>query len=467
MTNNFKRLSKYWMIYRFWEISKTTFFLFIFFQLISKITPIPFIYLAFILSIYSIFEYSTIYIEWKNFKYKLSESNFTLIKGRLFKTEKTFSKSQVQNISSYAPFLHRIFGLQMCVITLGSSGDKSTVKLSMLNDKETNHILNYLSTDNDEKSTTNDKKIIYTTNLKEIIIGSLSLTKIIIFSTFLYSINNNIKKHFGFSFFKLIEQNIKNFENTFLTIIFLAIIYYMYSLVKNYMLYGNYIVQEYDNLLYLSRGVIDKNSVVIDKSNIKGINIKYSPIQKIFGICQIDLIFTSNDIKTKNNNTSVLLPFVNIKKSQHIISNILPNFCFNEKLTKLPKKSMISIFLKSLHLLLILIILFYINFLNFRYFYLALIIFIVFVKVASPFINSYFIDGKKVIFKKLNLRINLFITNTYHIEEINITQNFIQQILKLCKISIVNKKDPYIYKSISDIPLDKSEYLIKFYKDKL
>lgn len=465
MNDNFKRLSKYWMIYRTWEISKSIFFLFIFIQLITRFTFISFNILVFILAIFAIFEYATIYLEWRNFKYKITNNNFTIEQGRLFKTKKTFSEDQIQSINTYSPFFHRLFGLHMSVITLGSTGDRSTIKLTMLNDEEINNIINTLNTNHyDNTYKKSEQTLIYQSTLKEIVIGSLTPAKFILFSAFIYAIYNNLVKFFDISILDLIRSNFENINGLIALFFIIAFSYYIYSTIKNYIIYGNYTVHQEDDYLFLSRGVVDKNSIVINKKDIKGINIKYSLLQKVLGICRVNIIYTSSKVDSKNNNSNVFLPFINFDKAQSIIKKTLPDFSYDKNLTNLPKSSVISSLLNNFYIAVILLVLFITNFLNFGFLCLIVLILFILQKFIRPFINAYILDNNKIIFKNIKVNINIYISNVCYLEEINLSQNFIQKITNLSTLSVINKKNPYIRRSMADIPLKYAKKITNRYK---
>ena len=182
MTNsNYKRLPKFWMIFRLWKVSKSAFFLFISIKVITNFLPISYSFLVTIYSVYFFIEYTTIYWQWLNFKYKLDSNRILIKKGIIFKTEQSVSNDQIQNINMQSPFFHKIFNYSMITIIIGSTGDNSTIKIPILSINEALNIAKKLDPNVSNNKNINDYHMIHKTNIKEIVVGSITFTKVLFF----------------------------------------------------------------------------------------------------------------------------------------------------------------------------------------------------------------------------------------------------------------------------------------------
>ena len=231
MTNsNYKRLPKFWMIFRLWKVSKSAFFLFISIKVITNFLPISYSFLVTIYSVYFFIEYTTIYWQWLNFKYKLDSNRILIKKGIIFKTEQSVSNDQIQNINMQSPFFHKIFNYSMITIIIGSTGDNSTIKIPILSINEALNIAKKLDPNVSNNKNINDYHMIHKTNIKEIVVGSITFTKVLFFSSFLYSLQDKLVDYFNFSLTDFLRTGLESISSRYIIIIAFIIIYILYNL---------------------------------------------------------------------------------------------------------------------------------------------------------------------------------------------------------------------------------------------
>lgn len=466
MTNsNYKRLPKFWMIFRLWKVSKSAFFLFISIKVITNFLPISYSFLVTIYSVYFFIEYTTIYWQWLNFKYKLDSNRILIKKGIIFKTEQSVSNDQIQNINMQSPFFHKIFNYSMITIIIGSTGDNSTIKIPILSINEALNIAKKLDPNVSNNKNINDYHMIHKTNIKEIVVGSITFTKVLFFSSFLYSLQDKLVDYFNFSLTDFLRTGLESTSSRYIIIIAFIIIYILYNIIKNYLIYGNYIIKENENYIVLSKGIIDKNSIFIRKKHVQGIIINYTLIQKLFNLCTIKLVLVSNE-EDSQNKVNIFLPFIKFDKGVKIIKRIFPEFSYEYTHT-IPKKSFVLNFIRNKYFYFILTILFLNNTFGLNFLFLVIIIAILIQNVLSPFYNGYKIAMNKIIIKSLKLSMNIYITNLTRVEEITTSQKLLQRKMGVYSFSIINKEKPYIKKKINDIPIENHNELMKFYKDTL
>jgi len=467
MYSSYKKLPASWIIYKVWNISKGTFYLFVFFKMLSIILNISINFLVAFLIIYFLFSLISCFLQWINFKYTIYNGKMFIQKGALFKQEKTFNKNQIQNITIISPFLHRLFKRYSINITLTSIGDNSNIKMEMLSFDEVKKIqkkLDIYDIDNDMTISNNNTIFRYQPNLSEIFIGSLTIVKFLIFVSFIYSFFDKVKEFLGIDAFRYFKNIISSNFNNIYMILLTIFIYILFNIVTNILLYGNYIVTGREDYISMSKGIIDKDSFTLSKDKVKGLSIQYSLLQKVLGICKVKIVFTESSDDPNSRKLNILFPFIKIKNVDNTINLLLPSYSSYHDLKKLPFVSIIANFYNCKWFIIILLLLLVNDVLGLSLFYKILLIFIGAIQIFKTYTNSYYFGKDKVQIKKLIINITIYTTHINNIEEVLLKQNYVQKRLNLCSIIIVNQGSPYIRNCIDNIPTKDAGKLIEYYQ---
>ncbi|KZM52580.1 PH domain-containing protein [Aeribacillus sp. FSL K6-1121] len=480
-SSQLKRLPPLWVFLKTVKAIRDTIFLSIFLKFFINYIPVHFDYVKWLMIPYLMYQFVSILLEWKHFGYLLTGKELFVEKGRFIKVHRHIPLERIQGINEFTPLFYRLFGFTILLLDTGTGGDKkdSSIKLEMLSSKEAERIKNYLitygnlklenlkkgsDTENDVEETL--RRLHYEISKKEIIIGSVTSLKALLFFTFIYSIYSDVKQFFS------IEEQIDQILSFFLSswwmilsgLFILFILSTGYGILKTYIQYGEYKVFSDSNRIYIKKGKVNYTEFSIPKEKIQAINISTTFLKKIFGIVKVRIIITNDEdeeVKTSN----VLFPFINENKAKDLIAGILPEFRINQNMNRIPKSSVIIKILRTSYIWIIISLLIHFFAPSFWYLAITVIILTLISQILNGMFSSYSFKGKNIQIKKYSLfSIKLFITSRAKIEEVKLTENFLQRIFRLSSLIIVTRENPAKIIRILDIPSEASKTFYTNYK---
>lgn len=478
-----KRLHPFWLILKSGKSIKEIILISIFLTVILNLNSNSLFleYKNLLICLFIIYKIISIILEWKNFGYFFTNKELFVQNGCFIKVKRHIPLKNIKGLNQNTNFFHRLLGFTSLLLDIGANEKEGFVKLDMVTHTEANnikqHLRNYSSLSIEEKSENYESNIEssikqknnYKLSFKELIIGSITSLKPIFFWTFLYSIYSQIEEYFSLD--KYFDNTISFFTSSWyveiIGIIFLLILSLIYGIIKNYLQYGDLSVTSDNNQIYIQKGKIDITEFSIQKDQIQAIIISSSVFKKITGLVKVKVISTNDkedeDIKTSN----ILFPFIHEKELKKLMPNLLPNFKISENMDKIPKSSVMLKILRIIPACTFVAIIVHFFIPNLWYIIISIFTIIVINQIFNGLFSKYILNEETLQIKTYSFSTKLFITNKSKIEELKITETFLQRKLGLSSCIITSRANPVKITKIQDIPKSSSEYYYQKYKENL
>lgn len=408
-----------------------------------------------IICIYAFIYIFIIYFKWSKTNVLISKNDLYIEHGIFIKKKINMNTSNINGINVTTSFIESILNLTTVNIDLGTNNFKIEYVPKYIAEKM-NQMINNKNTD---LSTYEEK---YTLNKYEYIVGSLSLIKLLIFGTFLYSMYEKVNEYIFIDLEK-IENIIKS--NIYISIIIYILLGLIYSILKSFYKYGGYNVKVNNKCIEVNSGKINSQGYVIKIDNINAITIHYSILKKITKLIKIKTISLKDEKEDEATKLDILFPFIVEEQGYIFIRLYFPQFYIKGEYKKLPISALISKCIRSFIISIIIIFISSYFFKNQLIYTKIFCIIFILLNVLGAIFNGYLIDENKLSFKKIGVFNKIYITNLKNVQEISITQNFIQKMFFISTISIVNKSNPAYKLKFYDIPYRQSKFIIKKFEE--
>lgn len=420
--------------------------------------------------LYLIYKPISILLDWRHFKFLFTNNELCIHEGRFFKTKRFIPLDNIQGINQNTSFFHRFFGFTSLILNTGSSGDDSSVKLEMISNKEAAQIREFLTQvgyikgiDKQEQqipvtSGTDQfpKRNHYEITSKELFISSIISLRFLFFVVVLYSVYSDINDFISLD--KYIDAIISFFQQswllTVLGVIAFIILSMGYGVLKTHIQYRNFVVTSDGYRIFIKKGMFTKTEFSIPKEKVQAININATFLQRCFRIVVVKIVSISDTDNEEIRISNILFPFIDKDRAALLISEILPGFRVESGMTKIPRTSIFVKIVRSSY--------FWIGgpaiIFNFwpELWYLSVALFIIFItsQVLSGLQSKYKLHDPFIQFQKGGLSTRLFVTKRVKIEELKMTESWLQRKFGLATIHISTRANPIKRSKISDIPKD-------------
>lgn len=378
---------------------------------------------------------------WYNFSLKFNSNVLTIREGGMFVRERRIQFNDIEGYNEKANVLEKIFGLSSLILKVEKNTNEKNIILPYIKNDYINIIKSNITVEKD-KLVNNQNKYYYKVSFKQILKGSMTSLNILVFFTFFYTIYENVNSIFNFDN----EINIvKKLYLTNLTSIFIGttlvlLLIILFGIFKNFIQFGDFKLTDNKNFIYTNWGIFLHYDNAIDKRQISAIHIQSTFWQRFFKIHKISVINLNS--KNENLETNILIPFIEKNKINEILNTLfkvkLDNFIYY-KLTKF------SVFTKLIRTswswLIVLPVCLYF-FRDYWLIFIFLILLVLFSQIFQVFFNKYYYTNKLLIYQHSGISTSEYIINFDNIEDVVITQNFIQKLFKVCSTSIVIKDSP-------------------------
>ncbi|MFJ6413378.1 PH domain-containing protein [Terribacillus saccharophilus] len=480
----YKRLPPLWMGLKALRSLKEIIFFTIFLSVVSttRFSPFSFDHVKWIIAAYGIYKVISIVLEWKHFGYFFDNEGLHIKSGRFIKMNRHIPYQRIQGINEYTPFFHRLLGLTILLLDLGTNDKKSSVKLDMLTKNSSEEIKDSLIKygsipkdnvnieENEQGVITKEhplRKTIYRISNKEIVIGSVTSLKLILFFTLLYSVYGNVERFFS------VELNVERVVSYFtsswwltsLGIVTLIVISTAYGVLKTYLRYGDFSVASDQHRIYINKGRVNTTDFSIPKNKIQAVSIKYSLLYKLTGLVKVRLISTNDSDNQEVQTSNVLFPFINEKKARSLIGGMLPEFRVHESITTVPKKSIIPKLMRTFYLWLAAIAAVYLYLPSFWYIAFVFVSYTLISQIRSGLFSGYSFEGDSIQLKKCRLSSSVIITSRSRLEELRFSQTLMQRMFGLSSLTMVSRSNPAKTTRMWDVPFKVSMELYTMFKE--
>jgi putative membrane protein len=436
-----------------------------------------------------------IVLKWLTKTYKLDGTSFELKEGIFTKTNQTIPFSKVQNVNYRTSLFHRIFNLTSIRFETGMAGADSAVEFKVIRKGEAEKLEQLVSRFQEEEAAevplppliAEDKEedkatehaapsprtVHFTPGKRDIILASFtSLSFFVLFSAIL-SIYFKIDEVFDLDkqaqglLAKLMDSEILLAAIIALLLLASTAI----GVARTYLKYGKYEISSDRERIYIVQGVLDESRFSILKERVQAIEVKQPLIKRLLGLAEVKLTSAGGvSLGEDSPEISTLYPFLPVKRSYDMISEILPKYEVTREMKRLPKKSFWIRLLKPSWLWILAtagLFWFKPEILHVEQAWwilsAALLITIGLLRILDYWNTRYTLNSQFIQMKTGSLSTSLFISKREKVIEVSVSSNPFQKRLGLASIETVNRAKPVLHTSLDDVPKEMAADLYEWY----
>lgn len=475
-----QRLHPLWIIFSVGKFMKEFIIPIVFFFLFkagSQSMVIHYVKLALIL--YMIYRFISILLSWWNFKYVFTDKELQINEGRFVKEERFISLDRIQSVQLNTSFVQRLFGLTTLSLHTGAIDDKSTIKLEAISRKEAERIQRHLRLSDiarmdetlpevEEMTQKHSARIEhYEVTLKEILVASFTSFRFLALIPLLFSLYFKINEFFSLDGYK--DTIITFFEKSWfilaIVICIILILSMLFGIGMMYVQYGNFRVASDYNRIFIKKGIFNQTEFSIPKEKVQAIKFNKSLLRRWLGIAEVELI-SAGVAGEEKIETNVLFPFISEKRAQRLIVEILPTFKIESTMVKLPKTALIVKLMRPSYLWIIAAAVVFYFWPTLWYILLIMLIFIVISRIVHYFHSGYLLSTPYIQLQSGSFSTELFLTTRQKIEELEMTESWLQRKFGLASLKISTRAKPIHVSTISDIPKEMAEHYYHWYANR-
>ncbi|TMW73539.1 PH domain-containing protein [Alteribacter natronophilus] len=329
-------------------------------------------YYLFILIFLLVFSSISGFLYWLTFRYKLEDRELHVKHGLIFRKKRYIHQDRVQSIDLNAKLIQRMFNLVEVKIETAGGGEEPEFRIIALNRSEAETIRDELlyggdegeesaesdspaavpeGTEGEEETVPAEKKpserkkkpLDYEWKLtgKRLFAAALTSSGIGLAATFVAAVFSQfqqfIPEHWYETAFGIIVQSSVTFILIFVLLVLLVA--WLIRIVSTVLKYGNFSIEQRGNEIVISRGLLERRQLTLNRDRITAIRIVQNVLRQPFGFSAVYVESAGGGTKEEDLST-ILIPLCRESEIQGHLKALVPDFAFERKLTGLPGKSM-------------------------------------------------------------------------------------------------------------------------------
>jgi putative membrane protein len=406
-------------------------------------------YIFLIASILTIF---SILLNWFYHRYEMVGNSIVVYEGIFVRKQRTVALDRIHNQVSNTTFVHRWFGLTSLTLETGTSGENATFTFPVITEKEKQRIL--LSLESGEGSIEvveegnienySKRSIHFRSTKKDLVKASFTSFSFFAIFPLLTAIYFNLADFFQ------IEETAENALDYLLIHWWMLVVLFVLALalsvgigfIKTSMKYGNYVISDDRERIYIEKGIGNFISSSIQKHKVQAVIVEQTILKRLLGLASIKLISAGASGDEKGQETSSLYPFMPKHEAYRILQTMLPHYHIEETMNRFPLK---VLWLKLLHPYYV-TILAIIGLLIFKreWLWAAAIVYglSILSRILDYWFTSYIRHGKTVQIRKGGFTNETFVTHRERIQQITVKHSWLQRKFGVATLTFTNKAKP-------------------------
>ncbi len=387
-------------------------------------------------------------LKWMFCHYEITEHSVIERKGVFVKSQRTVPFSSIHNHKSNTTFIHRWFGLTSLTLETGTSGEHSNFTFPVITSKEKNHILFHLEQPQnqqaEERKPLIERTIHFQSNKKDLIKASFTSLSFLAFFPLLSALYFNIAELFH------IEATAKNAFDYLLIhwwmliilLILAMILSVLFGLFKTFTKYGNFVVSDDKDRIFIEKGIGNVVSYSILKHRVQAVVVEQSILKRLLGFVEVKLISAGGSEDTEDQETSSLYPFMPKQQAYKVLQAMLPQYVIEERMERFPIKVLWLKLLRPYYLTILSVI--GLAIFKREWLWLAAIVFVISVvsRVLDYWFTSYIRHGKTVQIRKGGFVNQTFVTHHERIQQVTVEHSWLQRKFNVATLVFFNKAKP-------------------------
>ncbi|WP_026567094.1 PH domain-containing protein [Bacillus sp. UNC41MFS5] len=417
----------------------------------------------------------SILLRWFFHRYEIGRDSIVLYEGVFVKEQHTFALDRVHNQTSSTTFVHQWFGLTSLTLDTGTSGENASAEFPVITNEEKERIITLLKQKQDsiearEEGLVNqigERKIHFRSTKKDIIKASFTSLSFLAIFPLLGAIYTNLAEYFQ------IEETAENALDYLLIHWWIMIALFILALglsvligfIKTTWKYGNYVISDDHERIYIEKGVGHFVSFSIPKHRVQAIIVEQTILKRILGLAAIKLI-SAGGFEEENQETSSLYPFMPKQEAYRVLHTILPDYRIEENMNRFPLKVLWLKLLHPYYLTILAVIGLWI--VKPGWLWIAGIVFVisVLIRVLDYWFTSYLREGNTIQIKIGGLTNETFVTHRARIQQITVKHSWLQRRFGVATLHFSNKAKPTHDTKIYGVSKEEAGTFYTWYKKK-
>ncbi|MFJ2045394.1 PH domain-containing protein [Paenibacillus taichungensis] len=503
--NEMKRQHPLAMLWSLWKLVKNSFAFIVFLFILRHGSPSTWIMYGRIV-FYVAIAFSVISIIWSWFtlRYTADDKAFQIYSGVFNRTRRTIPYTKIQNVNRHTSLFHRLFRVTSIRFETGIKGEDATFQLQVVSLSESDrlekvvagHITEaivasdavepneepvtrpeHVTLEEDIPSTVKEEleRIVhYKSTRKDIFKASFTSLSFLVLIPILGSLYSSVKDFFPDE--KVTESILLTWLDTWwitaLIITGLIAVSIMLGIVRTFVKYGDFQISSDRKRIYITKGMLEQTAFSILKERVQAVKITQSPMKRLLGLAEVELT-TAGSVGESEQEVNSLYPFLPVKQSYDMISEILPSYQVTQEMQKLPRKSLwLRMLTPSWVWIIATGLLFYfkppILGQNQAWWMISaiLLLWIVICRIIDFLHTRYVLNQNFIQLRTGALTSTLYISKREKVIEVQITRNLLQRWFGVASIQTVNRAKPVLHHTLNDIPLEAVESFQLWYMER-
>lgn len=392
----------------------------------------------------------SILLRWYSHRYDIVGDTIIVYEDVFVKKQRTIALDRIHNQTSKTTFVHQWFGLTSLTLETGTSGENASVEFPVITKKEKERILTHLqqkqdsivTADEDVIDQTAERKIHFRSTKKDLVKASFTSFSFLAIFPLLGAIYFNLTDYFQ------IEETAENALDYLLIHWWMMIVLFVVALVLSVVIgfikttwkYGNYVISDDRERIYIEKGVGNFISFSIPKHRVQAIVVEQTILKRMLGLASIKLI--SAGVEEENQETSSLYPFMPKQEAYRVLHTMLPEYRIEEHMERFPIKVLWLKLLHPYYLTILVIIGLWIF--KTEWLWIAAIVFgfSILTRFLDYWFTSYIRNGNTVQIRKGGLTNETFVTHRERIQQITVKHSWLQRRFGVATLLFTNKAKP-------------------------
>jgi len=423
-----------------------------------------------------------IFLQWKNYKYRVTEKEIRIIKGSFVKEEKIIPVKRIQSVEKETSFIHRWFSLTSLKIHL-ATGEEEVFSLEAIKEKEADEILNRIRGAGkgtaDPAAEAGGKgmqgvpgaKTVFAMAPKDIFIASFTSFSFLAFGPFLVSLYLNIDEYFHLSDLlgdlpvRVWESLARSVPLLLLGGAALIVVSLLFGIIVTFLRYGNYRVESDGKRIVIKKGLFNVSELAVPVEKIRAIKWKKYFLRSFLGITEVKLVAMAGNGEDSETKSAVLFPFLQENRAKELVREMF-GIRLSEPMEKLPARALAVKLLRPNYLWIIAAVVNFYQWPEYWYASVILLVYILVHRILSFFRCRYRLEENHIQQQGGVWTAELIYLPEHHMDEMVLKTSWLQRRFGLATVEIHIRANPSETLLIEDLPWEKGAEIFRWFMEK-
>jgi putative membrane protein len=417
-----------------------------------------------------------IILKWQFHRYEISGNTIVFREGIVVKKQRSVSCDRIQNQKSNTTFVHQWFGLNSLTLETSITVEDASFHFPVITVEEKERIIKQVEQhqnisepkmEDHPAETSPVRSIHFRSTKRDMVKASFTSLSFLAIFPLLSALYFNLADFFQ------IEKTAKNaFDYLLMNKWMLAAIFVLAMLIsvvigfiKTSVKYGNFVISDDEERIFIEKGVGNVIRFSIQKSKIQAVMIEQSLLKRLLGLASIKLL-SAGGSKEDQHEIGYLYPFMPKHEAYKMLQTILPQYQLKEHMERFPIK---VLWLKLLHPYYV-TILALVGFLILKreWLWLAAVIFLISIlaRILDYLFTSYIRHGDTIQIRKGGFTNETFVTHRKRIQQITVKHSWMQRRFGVATLIFTNKAKPQHESKLYGVSSEEASIFYTWYKNK-